>query len=136
MNTFKPGYDIRVLSKEGDELPPNTLGTLAIKLPLPPVTLPTLYEADERFIEEYLTAYPGFYDTKDAGMVDDDGYVHIMVSKNKGLRLPSLPLNRYKGNLFHLLTTSNRQEPMILSTHQATDLARVLWKRYSWSIRI
>jgi propionyl-CoA synthetase len=71
-----------VLNKDGDELPPNTLGTLVIKLPLPPGTLPTLYENDERYVKEYLTTYPGYYDTKDAGMVDMQGYVHIMVRMN------------------------------------------------------
>eukprot|EP00804_Cyclotella_cryptica_P000350 CCRYP_008682-RA/>CCRYP_008682-RA protein AED:0.06 eAED:0.06 QI:1196/1/1/1/0.75/0.6/5/291/391 len=73
-----PGYDIRVVNEEGHEVPRNVLGTLVIKLPLPPGTLPTLYEADERYVKEYLTTYPGFYDTKDAGMIDEDGYVHVM----------------------------------------------------------
>ncbi len=59
-------------------MPRNTLGSLAIKLPLPPGTLPTLYKNDERFISEYLTNFPGFYETKDAGMIDDDGYISIM----------------------------------------------------------
>lgn len=56
----------------------NTLGSRGIKLPLPPGTLPTLYKNYKRFISEYLTNFPGFYETKDAGMIDDDGYICIM----------------------------------------------------------
>ena len=54
------------------------LGALAIRLPLPPGTLTTLYNADERFINAYMTAKPGYYDTGDAGMIDKDGYVFVM----------------------------------------------------------
>lgn len=73
-----PGYDIAIFDDEGNALPPNTLGSMAIKLPLPPGTLPTLYKNDERYINEYLTKYPGYYDTGDAAYIDDEGYVHIM----------------------------------------------------------
>ncbi|KAL9178555.1 hypothetical protein ACHAXT_001893 [Thalassiosira profunda] len=73
-----PGYDIRAFDDDGKELPPNSLGSLAIKLPLPPGTLPTLYNNDERYISEYLSKFPGYYDTMDAGVVDEDGYVSIM----------------------------------------------------------
>ena len=54
------------------------MGSLAIKLPLPPGTLPTLYNNDERYIQEYLAKFPGYYDTMDAGKIDHDGYVHIL----------------------------------------------------------
>ncbi len=73
-----PGYDIKALGDDGEELPSNTFGSLAIKLPLPPGTLPTLYNNDERYIKDYLSKFPGYYDTMDAGMVDDDGYVSIL----------------------------------------------------------
>jgi propionyl-CoA synthetase len=73
-----PGYDFRVFDDDGNECPRNTLGALGIKLPLPPGTLPTLYNDDERFISEYLTKFPGYYETKDAGIIDDDGYISIM----------------------------------------------------------
>lgn len=73
-----PGYDIRALDDSGKEVPRNTLGDLAIKLPLPPGTLPTLYNNDERYISEYLNKYPGYYDTMDAGTIDEDGYISIM----------------------------------------------------------
>ena len=60
------------------EQPMYELGSLAIKLPLPPGTLPTLYNNDERYIKEYLMKFPGYYDTMDAGIIDEDGYVSIM----------------------------------------------------------
>ena len=73
-----PGYDIQVLDEGGHPVPPGTLGAIAIKLPLPPGTLPTLWNADDRFKKSYLSHFPGFYETGDAGYVDEDGYVYIM----------------------------------------------------------
>jgi propionyl-CoA synthetase len=73
-----PGYDLRVLDEAGVEVPRGQIGTLAIKLPLPPSCLPTLWNADARFREAYLEAFPGHYNTSDAGMVDADGYVWVM----------------------------------------------------------
>jgi propionyl-CoA synthetase len=73
-----PGYDIRVLDEGGHEVAPGTLGAIAIRLPLPPGTLPTLWGAEDRFHKGYLAHFPGFYETGDAGYVDADGYVHIM----------------------------------------------------------
>lgn len=73
-----PGYDVQILGDDGHPVEPNTLGAIAIKLPLPPGTLPTLWNAPERFKKSYLTAFPGFYETGDAGMIDDDGYLYIM----------------------------------------------------------
>jgi len=73
-----PGVDIRVLDNEGQEVAPNTLGALVIRLPLPPGNFPTLWQAEERFKKTYLDTFPGFYQTYDAGIVDDDGYVHVM----------------------------------------------------------
>ncbi len=59
-------------------MPPGQTGTLAIRLPLPPACLPTLWNAEARFREAYLSTCPGFYDTSDAGMVDAEGYVRVM----------------------------------------------------------
>ncbi len=73
-----PGYDIRILSQEGKELERGEEGLVVLKLPLPPGTLPTLWQNDKRFTESYMDAYPGYYFTSDGGFVDEDGYVFIM----------------------------------------------------------
>ncbi len=73
-----PGYDIRVLKESGEECDPGEIGAIVVRLPLPPGTLPTLWNADDRFLDAYMNTYPGFYLTADAGYKDDDGYVYIM----------------------------------------------------------
>ena len=73
-----PGFDIKVLDRSGGELPAGQLGSIAIKLPLPPGTLPTLWNAQDRFESSYLNTFPGYYETGDAGIIDDDGYIYIM----------------------------------------------------------
>jgi propionyl-CoA synthetase len=77
-----PGWDVRVLEAEAigaaRELPRGEIGALAVKLPLPPGALPTLWQQDERFVQSYLSAYPGYYQTADAGFIDEDGYIHVM----------------------------------------------------------
>ena len=73
-----PGYDVVILSESGEPLPPDTLGAVAIRLPLPPGTLATLWNAEDRFKRAYLSTFPGYYETGDAGMIDADGYIYIM----------------------------------------------------------
>ncbi|MGF6862921.1 propionyl-CoA synthetase [Rhodobacteraceae bacterium MBR-64] len=73
-----PGYDVHVLDEGGHPVPTGTLGAIAVKLPLPPGTLPGLWNADDRFRTSYLDHFPGYYETGDAGYIDDDGYVWIM----------------------------------------------------------
>ena len=73
-----PGYDVVVLDEDGHEVGPDTLGAIAIRLPLPPGTLPTLWNAEGRFRKSYLDHFPGYYETGDAGMKDADGYLWIM----------------------------------------------------------
>jgi propionyl-CoA synthetase len=73
-----PGYDVQVLDEGGHPVSPGTLGAIAIKLPLPPGTLPTLWNAEDRFRKSYLNHFPGYYETGDAGYIDADGYLYIM----------------------------------------------------------
>jgi propionyl-CoA synthetase len=73
-----PGWDVQVLDEGGHPVPPGTLGAVAVRLPLPPGTLPTLWNAEERFRKAYLSHFPGYYETGDAGMIDEDGYLYIM----------------------------------------------------------
>ena len=73
-----PGYDVRVVDEQCHEVPAGKMGSIVIKLPLPPACLPTLWQADERFKESYLTEFPGHYKTADAGFKDEDGYLYIM----------------------------------------------------------
>ncbi|WP_406645349.1 propionate-CoA ligase PrpE [Aliisedimentitalea scapharcae] len=73
-----PGYDVTILDDAGHPVAPGTLGAIAIKLPLPPGTLPNLWNAEDRFKKSYLNTFPGYYETGDAGMMDEDGYVYIM----------------------------------------------------------
>jgi len=73
-----PGWDLKVLDTAGAEVPPGKIGSITARLPMPPGCFPTLWNADDRFIESYLSEYPGYYLTGDAGMIDEDGYVFVM----------------------------------------------------------
>jgi propionyl-CoA synthetase len=73
-----PGWDLEVLNGEGRPVEPGKIGAIVARLPLPPGTFPTLWNADERFKKAYLTGFPGYYETGDAGFLDDDGYVFVM----------------------------------------------------------
>jgi propionyl-CoA synthetase len=73
-----PGYEIDILAEDGTVRAANELGAIAVKLPLPPSCLPTVWGADEAFVEKYLTTFPGYYETGDAGYKDEDGYLYIM----------------------------------------------------------
>jgi propionyl-CoA synthetase len=73
-----PGFELAIFDDDGNTVPPKQLGNLAIKTPLPPGTLTTIYNDEDRYLQEYLTKYPGYYETGDAAYIDDDGYVYIM----------------------------------------------------------
>jgi propionyl-CoA synthetase len=73
-----PGYDVRILGEDGQELPDGEIGSIMIRLPLPPGTLATLWQNDERFVEAYLSTHDGWYLTGDAGYRDEDAYLWIM----------------------------------------------------------
>ncbi len=73
-----PGYDVRILGPDGSEMPAGELGAICIRLPLPPGCFPTLWKAEDRYVEAYLSEYPGHYKTGDAGYIDEDGYIFVM----------------------------------------------------------
>jgi propionyl-CoA synthetase len=73
-----PGYQVDVVDEAARPLPAGTMGSIVIKLPMPPACLPTLWEQDERCKEAYFNEFPGYYKTSDAGYKDEDGYVYVM----------------------------------------------------------
>ncbi len=73
-----PGYDVQILSEDGEQMADGEMGNIVIKLPLPPSCLPSLWGNDQRFIDSYLSKYKGYYLTGDAGYKDADGYLWIM----------------------------------------------------------
>jgi propionyl-CoA synthetase len=73
-----PGWDVRVVDEAAKPVPAHTMGSVVVKLPLPPGALPTLWRQDKRMFDSYLAEFPGYYKTSDAGFIDDDGYVTIL----------------------------------------------------------
>ncbi|ETX14435.1 acyl-CoA synthetase [Roseivivax halodurans JCM 10272] len=99
-----PGYEIHILADDGTPKPAGELGAIAIKLPLPPGTLPTLWNAPERFEKSYLAHFPGYYETGDAGMMDEDGYLWIMARTDDVINVAG-----------HRLSTGGMEE--VLASH-------------------
>jgi propionyl-CoA synthetase len=99
-----PGYDVRVLSDEGTEQRPGETGNVVIRLPLPPGCLPTLWNNEEGYRGTYLSTYPGYYLTADAGYRDDDGYLWIMSRTDDVINVAG-----------HRLSTGTMEE--VLSAH-------------------
>ena len=73
-----PGWDVAVMGANGEELDAGETGAICVRLPMPPSSLPTLWNAEKRFFDTYLSKFPGFYETADAGFIDSNGYVHVM----------------------------------------------------------
>ena len=99
-----PGYDVQILDESGQPMPSGELGAIVIKLPLPPGTLPNLWNAEDRFQSSYLTTFPGYYETGDAGMMDEDGYLYIMARTDDVINVAG-----------HRLSTGAMEE--VLSSH-------------------
>ena len=99
-----PGYDVQILDDAGHPVAANELGAIAIKLPLPPGTLPTLWNAEDRFRKSYLNTFPGYYETGDAGMIDEDGYLYIMARTDDVINVAG-----------HRLSTGGMEE--VLASH-------------------
>lgn len=99
-----PGYDVQILDEAGHPVEAGTLGAIAIKLPLPPGTLPNLWNAEERFKKSYLNTFPGYYETGDAGMKDEDGYLYIMARTDDVINVAG-----------HRLSTGGMEE--VLASH-------------------
>ena len=111
-----PGYDVRVLDESGAEVAAGVEGNIAIRLPLPPGTLPTLWGDDERYIAAYLTAFPGFYATGDGGHIDEDGYLYVMGRTDDVINVAG-----------HRLTTGSLEAAV--STHPAVAECAVIGVR-------
>lgn len=73
-----PTCDVRVVDEAGNDVEAGDIGAIVVKLPLPPGSLSTLWNNDERYVDAYMADYPGFYKTGDAGYLDEDGYVYVM----------------------------------------------------------
>jgi propionyl-CoA synthetase len=108
-----PGYDVQILDEAGKPVPAGKMGAIAVKLPLPPACLPTLWNADERFKSSYLTEFAGYYSTSDAGYRDEDGYLYIMGRTDDIINVAG-----------HRLSTGGMEE--VLSGHPAVAECAVI----------
>ncbi|MEE4358555.1 MAG: propionyl-CoA synthetase [Desulfococcaceae bacterium] len=108
-----PGWDVQVVDEGCNPVPPGKIGALVVKLPLPPGTLPTLYQNDERYKESYLDEFPGYYKTADAGYIDEEGYVYVMSRTDDIINVAG-----------HRLSTGAMEE--VLSDHQDVAECAVL----------
>ncbi len=99
-----PGWDLQVLDEAHHQAQPGQVGSLVVKLPLPPGTLLTLWDADQRYIDSYLAEFPGYYKTADAGYIDEDGYVYVMARTDDIINVAG-----------HRLSTGQMEE--ILASH-------------------
>ncbi len=108
-----PGYDVQILNEASEEQTDGSLGAICIRLPLPPGCMPTLWNRDDRFSESYLHPYPGYYETADAGFIDDEGYLSIMARTDDIINVAG-----------HRLSTGGMEE--VLSSHQSVAECAVI----------
>ena len=100
-----PSWDVRVLGDDGRPVAAGEIGSIVVKLPMPPGSLPTLWGNDERFIESYMSDFPGYYKTGDAGFLDEDGFVFVMARTDDIINVAG-----------HRLSTGGMEE--VLAGHQ------------------
>ena len=108
-----PGWNLNVVDQNNQPVAAGEIGALVVKLPLPPGTLPTLWNNDKRFLESYLEEFPGYYKTADAGFIDADGYVFVMSRTDDIINVAG-----------HRLSTGAMEE--VLSDHQDVAECAVL----------
>ena len=108
-----PGFDVRILNPAGAEVPPGTSGEIALRLPLPPGCLLTLWGDDQRFVDSYLAEYPGYYLTGDGGFIDADGYLFVMGRTDDVINVAG-----------HRLSTGEMEE--VLASHPAVAECAVI----------
>ena len=108
-----PGYDVKIIKPDHSIANPNEMGDIVVKLPLPPGTFPTLWNADKRYQENYMSNYKGYYQTYDAGHIDEDGYIWIMSRTDDIINVAG-----------HRLSTGAIEE--VLSEHQSVAECAVL----------
>jgi propionyl-CoA synthetase len=108
-----PGYDVRIVDETAHEVAAGKMGSIVVKLPLPPGGLPTLWEADARMRESYLDEFPGYYKTADAGFRDEDGYISVMGRTDDIINVAG-----------HRLSTGGMEE--VLAAHPAVAECAVL----------
>ena len=108
-----PGWDVRVLDGSGNPVEPGTDGAIVVKLPMPPGSLPTLWNDDERFVRSYMSTFDGFYLTGDGGRIDSDGYVYVMGRTDDVINVAG-----------HRLSTGGMEE--VLASHPAVAECAVI----------
>jgi propionyl-CoA synthetase len=108
-----PGYDVRIVDADGAQVSPGQAGEIVVRLPLPPGCLPSLWRDDQRFVDSYLSAHPGFYITGDGGYRDADGYLYVMGRIDDVINVAG-----------HRLSTGEMEE--ILASHPAVAECAVI----------
>ena len=128
-----PGYDVRIVDEASHEVAANKMGSIVVKLPLPPACLPTLWQADERMRESYLDEFPGYYKTADAGFKDEDGYIFVMSRTDDIINVAGHRLST--GGMEEVLAVASRRRRMRRARHQGRAQGRSAVRLHRAQIR-